>query len=51
MNVRELIDELENYGDHLEVTIIANFGDKEYVVDGLDFFLDRVQLYFGKSYK
>ena len=29
MNVRELIDELENYGDHVPVAVIRTVGNKE----------------------
>jgi hypothetical protein len=31
MNVRELIEELENYGDHLPVQIVVNTGERDKV--------------------
>ena len=38
MNVRELIEELENYGDHVEVKIKDSDTDREYTSDYVGFY-------------
>ena len=53
MNIKELMEELENYGDRVEVTVLVDDPDRnreyEYYIDDIDFHSDRVQIVVNRK--